>query len=277
MSVRRTARSGPANARDLSIGVFDSGIGGLTVVQALLEELPHEHLIYLGDTGRTPYGTKSPDTVRRYSLENAAFLVDKGIKLLVVACNTVSAVAFEAVCDAVDVPVLGVIAPGAQAAVAHTRNRKVGVIGTAATIASGAYTRALKDLAPDLEIYTRACPLFVPLAEEGWIDNDIARATAGLYLTSLQRSGIDTLVLGCTHYPLFAPVIREVMGKKVHVVDSAHTTALAARKILTERGLAHRSGRGSASFFVTDAPEGFQKVGTRFMGQRIESAVRIER
>jgi len=277
MTTRRRPKTAPASGEAQAIGVFDSGIGGLTVVQALLEVLPHEHLIYLGDTGRTPYGTKSADTVRRYSLENAAFLVDKGIKLLVVACNTVSAVALDAVRAAVDVPVLGVIEPGAEAAVRSTHNHKVGVIGTEATIGSGAYTRALKALAPSLEIYTRACPLFVPLAEEGWIDNDIARATAELYLTSLKRSGIDTLVLGCTHYPLLKPIIAKVMGPKVQLVDSAHTTALAARAILIEQGLVRRDGNGSTSFFVTDAPERFQKVGARFMGQGVESAVRIER
>ncbi len=260
-----------------AIGVFDSGIGGLTVVHALVDVLPHEHLIYLGDTGRTPYGTKSAETVRRYSIENAEFLIDKGIKLLVVACNTVSAVALDAVRAAVGVPVLGVIEPGARAAVKQTRNQKVGVIGTEATIASGAYTQALKRLAPGLEIYTRACPIFVPLAEEGWTDNDIARATASLYLTSLKRSGIDTLVLGCTHYPLLADVIGEVMGRKIGLVDSAQTTAQAARAILAEEGIARRAGTGSVSFFVTDAPDRFQKVGARFMGQRVESAVRIER
>ncbi len=269
----RTSKS----AANAAIGVFDSGIGGLTVVQALIEVLPHEHLIYLGDTGRYPYGTKSAETVRRYSLENAEFLIDKGIKLLVVACNTVSAVALDAVRAAVAIPVLGVIEPGARAAVTHTRNRKVGVIGTEVTIASGAYTQALKRLQPGLEIYTRACPLFVPLAEEGWTDNDIARATASLYLTSLKRSGIDTLVLGCTHYPLLAEVIAEFMGRKIRLVDSAQTTAHAARAVLAEHGLARRTGTGSVSFFVTDAPDRFQKVGARFMGQRVESAVRIER
>jgi len=274
---RLITRRSPNRPRQSAIGVFDSGIGGLTVVQALLDVLPHEQLIYLGDTGRTPYGTKSAETVRRFSLENAAFLVEKGIKLLVVACNTVSAVAIEAVRAAVDVPVLGVIEPGAQAAVERTRNRKVGVIGTEATISSGAYTQALKRLEPRLEIYTRACPVFVPLAEEGWTDNDIARATASLYLTSLRHSGIDTLILGCTHYPLLSKVIAEIMGSKVKLVDSAQTTALAARKILTEAGIAKRSGAGSVSFFVTDAPDRFQKVGVRFMGQRVESAVRIER
>jgi glutamate racemase len=266
-----------AAGSDAAVGIFDSGVGGLTVARALADELPHEHLIYLGDTARYPYGTKSAETVRRYALENAAFLVDKGIKMLVVACNSAAAVALDTLSEGWQIPVVGVIEPGARQAVAQTRNRKVGVIGTEATIASGSYTRALKTLAPDLEIYTRACPLFVPLAEEGWVDNEVAEGTAAIYLTSLKRSGIDTLVLGCTHYPLLAPVIGNVMGNKVTLVDSAHTTAAAARDTLARYGLARRSGTGSLSFFVTDVPDRFVKVGGRFMGHRIESAVRIER
>jgi len=266
-----------ARLRTGAIGIFDSGVGGLTVAREIADALPHEHLVYLGDTARAPYGTKSAETVRRYSLENAAFLREKGIKLLVVACNTASAVALDALRAELDVPVLGVIDPGARAAVATTRNRKVGVIGTEGTIASGTYTRALKVLDPALEIYTRACPLFVPLAEEGWVDNDVTRATAALYLTSLKRSGIDTLVLGCTHYPLLAPVIAATMGPSVQLVDSAHTTARAVRTTLVRSGLARRTGDASVSFFVTDVPDPFVKVGSRFMGHRVESAVRIER
>lgn len=263
--------------RAAAIGIFDSGVGGLTVAREIAEALPHEHLVYLGDTARAPYGTKSAEVVRRYSIENAAFLRDKGIKLLVVACNTASAVALDLLRAELDIPVLGVIDPGARAAVACTRNRKVGVIGTEATIASGSYTRALKALDPALEIYTRACPLFVPLAEEGWVDNDVARATAALYLTSLRRSGIDTLVLGCTHYPLLSPVIAATMGPSVRLVDSAHTTARAVRDTLGRHGLDRRRGAASVSFFVTDVPDPFVKVGSRFMGHRVESAVRIER
>jgi glutamate racemase len=187
--------------RERAIGIFDSGIGGLTVLRALTKLLPNESLVYLGDTGRTPYGTKSADVVRRYSFENTAFLIDKQVKLLVVACNTSTALALDALRQRVEVPVVGVIEPGARAAVRATRSRKIGVIGTEATIRSGEYTRALRRLRADLEIYTRACPLFVPLAEEGWVDNEVAARTARLYLTSLARSGIDTLILGCTHYP----------------------------------------------------------------------------
>src|SRR5207249_2017218 len=208
-----------------AIGIFDSGVGGLTVLHALAETLPAERLFYLGDAGRHPYGTESGETVARYGLENAEFLLEKGIKLLVVACNTASAVALDALRDRCAVPVVGVIEPGARAAAARTRNQRVGVIGTDATIASGAYTRALRALRPGLEIYTRPCPLLVPLAEEGWVEGPIARGVVETYLGTLRHSGIDTLVLGCTHYPLLKPLIAEVMGEGVVLIDSAEETA----------------------------------------------------
>ncbi len=271
------SRQRPTPSANAAIGVFDSGVGGLTVLQQMMEILPQEHLIYLGDTARYPYGSKSAEVVRRYSLENTEFLVDKGIKMLVVACNSAAAVALGMLADRFELPVVGVIEPGARQAARQTRNRKVGVVGTEATIASGAYTRALRQFDAKLEIYTRACPLFVPLAEEGWTDNAVAREAAATYLTSLRRSGIDTLVLGCTHYPLLARVIGEVMGPKVTLVDSAHTTAVAVRDILVRYGLLRRSGEGSVSFFVTDVPERFSKVASRFIGQKVDSAVRIER
>lgn len=260
-----------------AIGIFDSGIGGLTVAKAIGDALPGECLIYLGDTGRTPYGTKSEDVVRRYSRENAKFLVDKGIKLLVVACNTASAVALTALRSELDIPVIGVIDPGAEAAAAASACGKIGIIGTDATIRSGAYTRALKARRDDLEIYTRACPLFVPLAEEGWIDNDVARGTAQLYLASLRNSGIDTLILGCTHYPLLRDTIAAVMGSGVRLIDSAAATAAAVGESLRRESLASPAAIGGSSFFVTDAPERFVKVGARFLGAEVDSAVQIER
>jgi glutamate racemase len=262
---------------DAAIGIFDSGLGGLTVAQQVAHALPREHLIYLGDTARYPYGNKSAEIVKRYAIEDAQFLVDKGVKMLVVACNTVASTAMDALRQSFDIPIVGVIEPGAAAAAAQTRNRRIGVIGTEATIASGAYTRALKRLVAGVEVYTRACPLFVPLAEEGWVDNEVAERTAASYLTSLRRSGIDTLLLGCTHYPLLEAVIGKVMGKQVALVDSARTTAAAVAATLRERGIARGRGDGSISFFVTDTPDRFIKVGARFMGQRVESAVRIER
>ncbi len=272
----RTKRDASAQA-DGGIGIFDSGVGGLTVLHRLQQTVPREHLLYLGDTARHPYGIKSAAVVTRYSIENTAFLVDKGVKMVVVACNTASAVALDAVRDRFELPVIGVIEPGARAAVAATRNRKVGVIGTEATIASGTYTRALRTLDPDLEIYTRACPLFVPLAEEGWVDNDVARQTAALYLGSLRQSRIDTLVLGCTHYPLLKGVIADYLGPEVQLVDSATETAREVERTLAAQRLARTDGAGSASFFVTDVPDRFTKIGGRFLGSAVDSAVRIER
>ncbi|MGH7804157.1 MAG: glutamate racemase, partial [Candidatus Binatia bacterium] len=233
--------------------------------------------IYLGDTGRYPYGNKSAETVTRYAIENAEFLLARRVKMLVVACNTMSAVALDALRGRVDVPVIGVIGPGARAAVERTRNRRVGVIGTETTIASGLYTRALRELAPDLEIFTRACPLFVPLAEEGWTDNEIARATVAAYLESIKASGIDTMILGCTHYPLLKKSIARFLGRGVRLVDSAEETAREVSGKLGEMGLRRKSGKGSTSFFVTDVPDRFVKVGRSFLGERVESAVRIER
>jgi glutamate racemase len=262
--------------REPGIGIFDSGVGGLTVVQRLIEALPNEHLLYLGDTARSPYGTKSAEVVSRYTLENAQFLLDKGVKLLVVACNTMSAVALEALSAHTTVPIVGVIEPGARAALATTRNRKIGVIGTDGTIASGAYTRALRALDPGLEIYTRACPLFVALAEEGWVDNEVAQQAAALYLASLRQSRIDTLVLGCTHYPLLAATIGAYLGPEVQLVDSATETAREVVATLAAHDLAALSGPGSTSFFVTDVPDRFVKIGGRFLGSVVDSAVRIE-
>jgi glutamate racemase len=262
---------------DGAIGIFDSGVGGLTVVHALLAALPREHLIYLGDTARYPYGTKSAETVTRYSLENVDFLIARGIKMLVVACNTSTAAALDTLEARYPLPIVGVVAPGARAALQSTRTGRVGVIATEATIASGAYTRALRALRPDLEIYTRPCPLFVPLAEEGWVEGAIAERVAETYLASLTRSGIDTLVLGCTHYPLLKPVIAQVMGPGVTLVDSAEETAREVAAVLAAQGLGRASGHGSTSFFVTDVPDRFIRIGQRFLGARLESAVRVER
>ena len=269
-------RGGSRPRRGRSIGIFDSGIGGLTVVRALRKLLPGEDLVYLGDTGRYPYGTKSADVVRRYSFENTEFLIDKGIKLLVVACNTSTAMAIDALQARYDVPVVGVIEPGAAAAARQTRNRKIGVIATEGTIRSGEYTRALRRVRPDLEIYTRACPLFVPLAEEGWVDNEVAKLAAQSYLGSLAQSGIDTLILGCTHYPLLRNVIRETVGRGVRLIDSGVVTAAVVQRVLRERDLLRPARSGSGSYFVTDAPERFMKVGARFLGTPVD-AVQIER
>ncbi|MBV8774400.1 MAG: glutamate racemase [Deltaproteobacteria bacterium] len=269
--------SAAADNRKRPIGVFDSGIGGLTVLRALIETLPQENFIYLGDTARLPYGTKSKEIILRYSRENTEFLLAKGIKMLVVACNTSSAVALGEISGRTAIPVIGVIEPGATAAVKASRNGKIGVIGTEATIASGAYTRAIQMLWPRAEIYTRGCPLLVPLVEEGWIENEIAERTVAFYLESLKQSGIDTLLLGCTHYPLLRGLFERVLGAGVTIVDSAGATAAAVRKRLRQLRLIHLRGNGSQSFFVTETPERFVRVGRHFIGDRVESAVRIDR
>lgn len=267
-----------ADARVRPIGVFDSGIGGLTVLKELIALIPGEDFIYLGDTARLPYGSKSNEVIVRYSRENTEFLLAKGIKLLVVACNTSSAVALEEIARGTMAPVIGVIEPGAAAASAASRSGKIGVIGTEATIASGAYTRAIQRLRPRAEIYTRACPLLVPLVEEGWTDNEIAERTVAYYLESLKASGIDTLLLGCTHYPLLRTMFARVLGPRVRIVDSATATARGVRARLRALGLGRRPAEpGSRSFFVTETPDRFVRVGRRFLGPEVESAVRIER
>ncbi|HEY8517495.1 MAG TPA: glutamate racemase [Candidatus Binatia bacterium] len=273
--VRKVVRRVAQSASDRPIGVFDSGIGGLTVFKELAAQLPREHLLYLGDTARVPYGTKSPETVTSFAIEVADFFAERDVKLMVVACNTTSAVALDVLRARYDVPVLGVIAPGARAAAAATARGRIGVIGTEATIASGAYERELQAIAPGVEIFARACPLFVPLVEEGWVDNEVARRTVALYLGSLKKSGIDTLILGCTHYPLLRPVIAEYLGRGVRIVDSAEETAREVRRVLREDGMLRTRGRGAASFFVTDAVQRFLRVGERFYGASVASAVRV--
>lgn len=255
--------------------MFDSGVGGLTVLGALAARMPRETLLYLGDTARVPYGSKSADTVTRYAVETGDFFAERGVKLMVVACNTTSAIALDVLRERYPVPVVGVIEPGARAAVRATRQGRIGVIGTEATIGSGAYARALRAIEPDVEIFTRACPMFVPLAEEGWTDNDVARRSVALYLSSLRRSGIDTLILGCTHYPLLRPAIASYMGPEVTIVDSADETAREVQRTLRSAGALRGRGDGGASFFVTDAAERFLRLGERFYGASVGSAVRI--
>jgi glutamate racemase len=250
------------------IGVFDSGVGGLTVFQALERALPHESLVYLGDTARVPYGTKSAETVVRYTLEAARFMLRQQVKMVVVACNTASSVALDAMERETRLPVLGVIAPGARRAVERSQTQRIGVIGTRATIASGAYKRAIQALAPEAEVLSQACPLFVPLAEEGWTEGEITRRIAEKYLEPFRRADVDTLVLGCTHYPLLRDVIAQVMGAEVDLVDSAEAVAEeAARALAQETGAG--AARGGHHFYVTDAPETFQVVAERFLGRPI--------
>ncbi len=256
-----------------AVGVFDSGVGGLTVLGQIVERMPNESAIYLGDTARVPYGTKSADTVIRYARGCSRILVEQDIKLLVVACNTASAYALDALREELAIPVLGVVEPGAGAAVAATRNGRIGVIGTQGTIGSGAYQASIRSLAPGVEVVCRACPLFVPLAEEGWTQGDVPVRVAQAYLEELMTHDIDTLVLGCTHYPLLKGVVAEVMGESVALVDSAEATAQVVEETLELAELRADSGvRPTFRFLVTDDPEGFTRVGNRFLGRRFDVA-----
>ncbi len=258
-----------------AIGIFDSGVGGLTVFKEIAELLPGENLIYLGDTARVPYGTKSVKTVQRYALEAAEFLVDQGVKLLVVACNTASAVALPLLRERFQLPVIGVIEPGARRAAA-SQNRRIGVIGTEGTINSGRYPEAIRALVPEAEIFSVACPLFVPLAEEGWAEHEIARLTAVEYLQPLLAARIDTLVLGCTHYPLLRRTLTKVLGPTVMLVDSAEETAKTVQRLFQEQGLAHPDHGGHRSFFVTDVPTRFENVGRAFLGGQLTRAEQVQ-
>lgn len=243
------------------IGVFDSGIGGLTVVSALRRHLPNESIYYLGDTARVPYGGKSPSTVQRYSLEIASLLLGENAKTIVVACNTASALALPALQERLPVSVTGVILPGAAAAVAATRNGHIGVIGTRATIKSGAYERALRTLNPELHVTAQACPLLVPFIEEGWLASDITDRVLMQYLQPLLDDGIDTLVLGCTHYPLLRPAIARLLGDRVSLVDSAENCAAAVRDLLSREELEATGGNnGSLQVALTDLPDHFLHV-----------------
>jgi glutamate racemase len=253
-----------------AVGVFDSGIGGLTVVRALLRHLPHEHLVYFGDTARVPYGNKSPDTVRRYAAEIRDWLLGLDVKMVVVACNTASAHALEDLQRTTGVPVEGVVGPGARAAAAATRSGRVGVIGTAGTIRSGAYERAIHAIRPDVTVVAKACPLFVPLVEEGWLDRPATRLIAHEYLDGLRERGIDTLVLGCTHYPLLKPLLADVMGPDVTLIDSAEETALAVARELEESGIeGQKDAQAEVRFAVSDAATQFERVGQAFLGERL--------
>ncbi len=258
------------------IGIFDSGVGGLTVFHEVMKRLPQEDLIYFGDTARVPYGIKSAETVTRYSMEITRFLVGQEIKLLIVACNTASSVAIPALQAAFTLPVLGVLLPGARAAVRYSKHRRIGVIGTEATIGSSAYVGAIRELDPGVDVQARACPLFVPLAEEGWGGHPIAEAVAREYLQDLSRTGVDTVVLGCTHYPLLKEAIGKIMGEAVTLVDSALETAAEAQSLLLERRLSRSDNADPLRrYFVTDSPERFRKVGERFLQHPLPNVEKV--
>ncbi len=251
------------------IGIFDSGVGGLTVFAEIRRKLPTESIIYLGDTARVPYGNKSAETVIRYSIENASFLVERGVKTIVVACNTASALALRVLSSKFDIPILGVVEPGAQAAIRATKNRKIGVIGTQATILSRAYEYALKEKDERVRIISQACPLFVPLVEEGWIDNEVARMATRLYLDGMKSEDIDVLILGCTHYPLLKPLIKEVVGGEILLIDSAEATADALKLLLEKNNLNVCFGKAEHRIYVTDLPWRFESIAKRFLGEDV--------
>ena len=254
-----------------AIGIFDSGLGGLTVQSEITRLLPGEDTIYLGDTARVPYGTKSADTVTRFSIEIADFLRTLNIKILVVACNTASAYAIEALSDKFNIPVVGVIKPGARSAALATLTKKIGVIGTEGTIRSGAYVQAVKEIDPDIEVQVKACPLFVPLVEEGFLAGEITELVAKEYLGLFKDGGLDALVLGCTHYPLLKDVISKTLGPGVSLIDSAEATAFEVARVLKQRALLNDEG-GTHRFFVTDSPERFVDVGKSFLHDKLDSA-----
>ncbi len=259
-----------------AIGIFDSGIGGLTVLRAIEATLPRENLIYLGDTARVPYGNKSRETIRRYSIENTHFLINAGVKAVVVACNTASALGLPDLQKEFSIPIIGVIEPGALAAVTATQSKEIGVIGTEATIASSSYTQAIHALNPKLRVWGVSCPLFVPLAEEGWVEDEITEAIAQKYLGSFLKTPIDTLILGCTHYPILKKIISKVMGEKVTLVDSAQQTALALQKLLQEKNLERKdSSARSETLFVTDSPARFNQVGRNFLNRALEAVTLV--
>ena len=253
------------------IGIFDSGVGGLTVVHELRRQLPRESLLYFGDTARVPYGNKSPETVRRYSREILEYLLGQDVKMVVVACNTASAHALDDLKKAASIPVEGVVGPGARAAVKASRTHRIGVLGTAGTVKSGAYERAIRALSRDAQVRSIACPLFVPLVEEGWFNHSAAALIAREYLAPIKGEDIDAVVLGCTHYPLLKPLLQAELGKNIKLIDSAEETAAAVARQLFEGQLeAPADNQATVRFVVSDAPEQFEKVGASFLGESVK-------
>ncbi len=249
------------------IGVFDSGIGGLTVVAEIMRQLPNEEIVYFGDTARLPYGPKSNETVTQFAMQDTQFLLSHDVKMVVVACNTASSVAADQLKQSFELPIIGVIAPGALAAVSASLTGHVGVIGTEGTITSHAYERAIHRIDPEIEVIEQSCPLFVPLAEEGWTDREVTLVIAHEYLTPLRDAGVDVVVLGCTHYPILKQTVGKVFGPSVTLIDSAEETARDVAQVLTELNIANTTGQAPRHrFFVSDVPHRFQEQAERFLG-----------
>ncbi len=256
------------------IGVFDSGLGGLTVVKELIKQLPQENIVYFGDTARVPYGTKSEDTIIRFSLENSRTLLKRQVKMIVVACNSSSSYAIRTLKKNFDIPVVGVIFPGAQKAVASSKTNRIGVIATSATTHSQQYTKIIKELSPSAKVFTQACPLFVPLVEEGWLSNQVTLDIVKKYVSPLKKSKIDTLILGCTHYPLLKGVLKKAMGPKVTLVDSAREIAARVKYKLTQLEMINSSKRKvKRDFIVSDRPMEFERIAKKFLGFSIKVKV----
>ncbi|MEW6005522.1 MAG: glutamate racemase [Stygiobacter sp.] len=259
------------------IGFFDSGVGGLTVVKSFMQFMPNENIVYFGDTARVPYGSKSNETVIEYTLQAANFLLRKNIKLLVVACNTASSVALNDLRKFLTIPVIGMIEPGAKYALSESKNKRIGVIGTRATINNKAYSNELKKQNPKVKVFEKACPLFVPLAEEGWIDHKATELIAKEYLTELKENKIDSLILGCTHYPILANVIQKAVGKSVKLIDSGTPAARLVEDYLNGRGLRNQSvHHGVAEFYVSDVPTKFKEIAEKFLGKKLTHIHKVE-
>ena len=265
--------------RDAPVGVFDSGVGGLTVAREIMRNLPSEKIVYFGDTARVPYGSKSKETVIRYSRQIIRFLQEQQVKAIVVACNTASAFALDTVRDEFDIPMIGVIESGAKVAAARTRNKRVGIIGTVGTVGSGIHAQYLKKLDPEITVFGKACPLFVPLVEEGWLHDPVTVEVASRYLKELQDKDVDTLILGCTHYPLIRSTIRQVMGEEVCLVNPAYETALELGKLLEEQGL---SSTGTEQkefpyrFYVSDLADEFKEFANSILPYDVEMTKKID-
>lgn len=256
------------------IGIFDSGVGGLTVVKEIIKQLPNENIIYFGDMARVPYGTKSPEAVTRYSVEISDFLIRCGVKVIVVACNTASAIALKVLKKRYKIPVIGVIKPSVEKALATSKNGRIGVIGTETTIASRSYEIEIKKRAPKSYIVSKPCPMLVPLVEEGWLDGQITEAILRLYLKDLSTKRIDTLVLGCTHYPLLKNAIKKVMGTCVQIVDSADSVTTDLKTLLKKNGMLSNSTSPKRLYYVSDSPERFIKIGKIFLRSKFNDDVK---
>jgi glutamate racemase len=263
--------------RNSPIGIFDSGLGGLTVAREIFQLLPSEDVVYFGDVGRSPYGPRSKEIITQFSRQDTNFLIEQEVKIIVAACNTASSIALEFLQKEYSLQILGVIEPGAVSAVQATRNGKIGVIGTMGTIHSNAYAKAIEAIDPKIKVFSMACPLFVPLVEEGYIDKEATFLIAEEYVSPLKTTGVDTLILGCTHYPLLKPVIRKVLGDKVSLIDSAtETSRVVYQHLLKTETLNPKRSEGERKFYVSDVPEQFAQMARHFLGDTVRSVMRID-